>query len=62
MEEKRKKTSKVSAWGIRLTVPAECLRWLGLKVGVYVRWELTSRDGKRAVILQKVEGVSDNND
>jgi len=62
MEEKRK-TSKVSAWGIRLTVPAECIRWLGLKVGDKVEWDLIVRDGrKREVILRKAEEVSDSND
>jgi len=61
MEEKRK-TSKVSAWGIRLTVPAECLRWLGLKVGDQVEWDFVMRDGKRVVILRKAGEVSDSND
>jgi len=62
MEEK-KRVSKVSAWGIRVSVPAECLRWLGLEVGDKVEWDLIVRDGrKREVILRKAEEVSDNND
>ena len=59
MEEK-KKESKVSAWGVRLVVPTECLRFLGLSVGDKVEWELIEREGKREVILRKE--VSDSND
>jgi len=62
MEEGKRRTSKVSAWGIRLQVPSECLRFLNLSVGDEVEWIFREKGDKKEVILRKAEGVSDSND
>lgn len=59
MEEKRSKVSKVTAWGIRLQVPSECLRFLNLSVGDEVEWIFREKGDKKEVILRKAEVSGD---
>jgi len=55
MEGKKRRTSKVAAWGIRLQVPSECLRFLNLSVGDEVEWIFREKGDKKEVILRKAE-------
>ena len=59
MGEKRSKVSKVTAWGIRLQVPSECLRFLNLSVGDEVEWIFREKEGEKEVILRKAEVSGD---
>jgi len=54
MKEK-KRESKVGAWGMRLQVPTECLKFLGLAVGDVAEWIFVEKEGKKEVILRKKE-------
>jgi len=51
----KKRESKVGAWGMRLQVPTECLRFLGLAVGDIAEWIFVEKGGRKEVILRKKE-------
>lgn len=46
---------KVTAWGIRLQVPASILKQIGLTVGDDVSWIVKKQDGKKVAVLEKKE-------
>ena len=51
----KKRESKVGAWGMRLQVPTECLKFLGLAVGDAVEWIFVEKGGRKEVVLRKKE-------
>ena len=44
---------RVTAWGVRLVVPAGILREMDLSVGDEVTWKVEERDGMKVAILEK---------
>jgi len=51
----KKRESKVGAWGMRLQVPTECLKFLGLAVGDVAEWIFVEKEGRKEVVLRKKE-------
>ena len=56
MSEEKKIEGKVTAWGIRLQVPAPVIKGIGLVQGDKVLWAIEERHGKMVAVLQKKEG------
>ncbi|MCD6148324.1 hypothetical protein J7J18_03035 [bacterium] len=44
---------KVTAWGLRLQVPAAILRELELDIGDDVEWVIEERNGEKVAILKR---------
>jgi len=57
MSEEKKIEGKVTAWGVRIQVPAPVIKGIGLVVGDEVLWAIEVRHGKRVAVLQKKEGT-----
>ncbi|MBE9592838.1 MAG: hypothetical protein IMF19_05100 [Proteobacteria bacterium] len=55
MNEEKKIEGKVTAWGIRLQVPAPVLKGIGLAVDDKVSWTVEEVDGKKVAVLSKKE-------
>ena len=55
MSEEKKIEGKVTAWGVRIQVPAPVIKGIGLVVGDEVLWAIEVRHGKRVAVLQKKE-------
>lgn len=54
MNDEKKIVGRVTAWGIRLQVPAGIIKGIDLVVEDKVVWAVEERDGKKVAILSKV--------
>ena len=45
----------VKSWGLRVSVPADVLKGIGVQVGDNVVWSFGERDGKPIAILEKAQ-------
>lgn len=51
-------TTKVTAYRekyLRVNLPGEVIDWLGLKAGDILVWRPVERDGKRIIVVEKLE-------
>ena len=55
--EEKKIEGKVTAWGLRLAVPAGVIKGIGLVLQDEVEWQIEERDGEKVAVLSKKKGV-----
>jgi hypothetical protein len=53
MDKEKKIGGRITAWGLRLAVPAGVIKGMGLVLQDEVEWQIEERDGKKVAILSK---------